>query len=147
MEQALTDPEFRSELKVHGLRHVKDWTWERTAERATVALEATVAKARRNDGAKPSPVRAAAAGEIEQALRDGVHIDDLMEDQVRRVSECAAANETWLPQSSMSSPPRKTGWITTWGTRCGIASYSAKPARHQGLRADHFRALRQRDLR
>lgn len=123
LEQALTDRSYRSELRAHGLQHVKGYTWERTAARALEALKATVARSRPNGGANISAVGVNGAKKVEHTLRDRVHIEELLEDQVRQVSYCIAVNDTWL--STISTPsPRKMAWVTTWGTRCGIASYS-----------------------
>jgi glycosyltransferase involved in cell wall biosynthesis len=123
LEQALTDPSFRSELTARGLQHVKGYTWEQTAERALEALKATVARSRLRGGTNISAVSVNGAKKVEHTLRDRLHIQDLLDDQVRQVSYCAAINDAWLSKTSTPSP-RQMGWVTTWGTRCGIASYS-----------------------
>lgn len=45
IEQALINPEFLESLRQHGLKQAKNFSWDKSAKRALVALEALVSKA------------------------------------------------------------------------------------------------------
>jgi glycosyltransferase involved in cell wall biosynthesis len=123
MEQSLRDSTFRADLKAHGVRHVQEYTWERTAERALSALAATVVSARQGFRTPSTSTSTCCHDGVEYALRGNVEIKELLEDQVLDVSYCGAVNEAQISEPK-NGPLRKIGWITTWGTRCGIASYA-----------------------
>lgn len=118
--EAITDEGFRRELKAHALEHSKRFSWKASARRALDAMEAHAARIRHTDDAHGSEKL---VGSMADVARDaGWKARDLAV-----VARSIARNEarTRLPGTRPSSgkSPR-VGWVTPWGTRCGIASYS-----------------------
>jgi glycosyltransferase involved in cell wall biosynthesis len=120
MKRALTDEAFRKSLKEEGLIRSKEFSWDASAIIAIKALEKLheelprYSSASQIDGIK-------AIGQLDevQTLPDGL---------LREISSCIALNryqaEVIDSISQGICSDLRVGWVTTWNTRCGIASYS-----------------------
>lgn len=117
IEQALVDTEFRKSLRSHVETHLPEFTWDRAAQRAWGAIEEVVQKARYSN---PNHEISSAV-----AIRSVCHVEDLLDRDLSSVSRVVGLNENYatLPKLNVR---RKIGWVTTWGIRCGIASYSER---------------------
>lgn len=127
MEQALTNKKFYAALKAHAARHVAGFTWEESARRALAAIR----QAHVQLCEQPRPRKAVSPRAKLAAL---VSKGDYSEEQVWEIACCLAANELEAGAADAPKPKIKLGWVTSWATRCGIASYSDNLL--QGLDAD-----------
>ncbi|WP_198019082.1 glycosyltransferase [Azorhizobium doebereinerae] len=132
MEQGLVDPAFRASLRAHVDRHLTEFTWERSGERAWRAIE-TACKSARQALPAAAPVAAATGETVGQALARHCQLDELSDGELRMIASCATTNEATV-QALTQPPSGPVGWVTTWGTRCGIASYSRKFIAHSAYR-------------
>lgn len=107
IKKALTDPKFSARLKAHALSHSATFTWANSAARALAAIEEGLD--RRSTASKPPP-----------PPQDYFFEEDLID----KSSLCLARNEIELGLLAPASDSYKIGWLTSWGNRCGIASYS-----------------------
>jgi len=122
LEQALGDRLFYESLKNHTHKYSKNFSWEISAKRAIQSMESA-----------------------SDAISDAESVLDpfsIYEDFLRRISadseiknfpgdfllksSRAIANNEISAQLALGKLRRKVriGWITTWNTKCGIASYA-----------------------
>lgn len=113
IEQALTDASFMEQLKTHAARHSATFTWEDSAQRALAAIEDGLA--RRGDAQQWPPVPALPVVEQNFAAKAAL---------------CLARNEIELGQIGHDADDCRIAWLSSWGNRCGIASYSASLLEH-----------------
>ena len=128
--QVLSDASFRRELSRHGLERAKLFTWENAAGKALEGFEELHARRMHAPGTR-SVVRRIShragradsgilpvVSEIAQVLAPRPDHDHLLPAIAQALERNERANET------VSRRAARVGWVTTWGTRCGIASYS-----------------------
>lgn len=119
MAEFLQDEGRRSWLRGVGVDHARQFTWERTAKSAMAALailhKSTVTEksARKNT---PAADETAAFAALRQVTVREADVSEAASSYVKNEIELGA---DWLRRA-----PVKAAWISTWGTRCGIASYS-----------------------
>lgn len=118
IEQALTDDDFMAALKRHSIAHSATFTWEDSALRALNAIKAAASK--RSYPAKrlaDQPARLDISPPTDEALW-------------AKAAECVARNEI---EFGVTPPPEedlRVAWLSSWGNRCGIASYSLNLLNH-----------------
>ncbi|WP_076224678.1 MULTISPECIES: glycosyltransferase [Brevundimonas] len=113
MEQALTDAGFMERLKLHARQHSAGFTWQDSAQRALTAIEeGLMLKA----GASQWP-----------SIPD---LPVMAEDLASKAAVCLARNEIELGLVRPTAEDCRIAWLTSWGNRCGIASYSASLLEH-----------------
>lgn len=122
LEQALHDRSFYESLKKHALQYSKNFSWEMSAKKAIEFME-----------------------NIECSIKDEKHTldaDTVYQNFLSRVKENSDIRkipESFLLKSSLAVANNeitallalgklkrsvKIGWVTTWNTKCGIASYA-----------------------
>lgn len=112
IEQALMDVDFRLESIDRGKRHLEAFQWSRSAEVALSTLEKIASKGNFRGNSDCSSV-----------LRSFANGSDLLDGDAENVSECAVRIEVG-GEAPWRDTSTKVGWVTSWGGRCGIASYS-----------------------
>lgn len=124
--KALTDAAYLQDLKDHAARHHPKFTWEASAALALGAIRQMVRQTcnpvRLNGTSRPAL----------QAGHDGPgHLAAAIaafpapsKERLAEFAYCLAANELEANHTLPGVPASKQGWITSWATRCGIASYS-----------------------
>lgn len=117
--RAIVDQEFREENRVRGRDLVAQYQWNLSAAVANGAIEEIV-KARRGGIRQPGGAPSVDAG---RTLADVIFAEELTPEQAQELSFCAAANDMSVGQVRNLLQPKR-GWITTWNSRCGIATYS-----------------------
>lgn len=117
IERVLTSPDFASQLRQHVDDHLPEFTWRRVAQRAWGAIEQMAAVT--------STVPALATRGIEEDLAVHAHLEVLKASELDDLFCSIAVNELRLGIDE-ADVERRIGWISTWGTRCGIAEYSRK---------------------
>ncbi len=133
MYQALTDEGFRRLLRDRGIEQSKKFSWNESARKAIAAFEeqeAILNVERRgatvSTQAKQVEVRTVEAELVGALARiDGIEAlpDSALVDVAQSISlNQFSADATMHLTSSMSDI--RLGWVTSWNTRCGIASYS-----------------------
>lgn len=106
MARALTEPAFMAQLKDHAARHSAAFTWEASAHLALAAIkEAIERKADRTT----SPLET----------------KSLSIEPSRDTALLLAQNEVEAGVVRPDADQYRIGWVSSWGTRCGIASHSA----------------------
>ncbi|EGV27860.1 glycosyl transferase group 1 [Thiorhodococcus drewsii AZ1] len=118
MREALSDDGFRCQLAEHGLSFSRRFTWDASAKRALEALEAQYERTRRQPKPAPDRVRL----ETIAALRRLADKTPRSSPDAVRIAAALSANGRCL--RDLRPRPSRIGWITTWNTRCGIATYS-----------------------
>jgi len=120
MKRALTDEAFRKSLKEEGLIRSKEFSWDGSAITAIKAFEKLHERLSRSPSiSRADAVKAIAKLDEVQVLPDGL---------LHEISSCIALNRYQADVidsiSKGISSDLRVGWVTTWNTRCGIASYS-----------------------
>lgn len=132
INQALTDTGFLNALRVSGLKQAKKFSWDESAKIAIGAFESH-SKTILNHGSKSSKIKSKTTendenNDLIQKIADLDGISDLPDGALQEMAQSIASNryqaETLLTISQGKTLDLKTGWVTTWNTRCGIASYS-----------------------
>jgi hypothetical protein len=142
--QALTDRVFREELKAHALRHAATFSWDISARKALDFIEARMTALDKREARKRAEAHSDAetyADFLDSLGRiDGIaHAPDEL-----FCAAAAATNEVVAAQALFGRPPPlKIAWVTTWNTRCGIASYTRHLAEHTGCETYVFAPLAQ----
>ncbi|MGC9206476.1 glycosyltransferase [Acidithiobacillus sp.] len=120
MQRALTDTAFRKSLKEDGLIRSKKFSWDASAITAITSFEKI------NEELSRSPF----INQVD-AIKSIAQLDDvqiLPEGLLDEISSCIALNRcqanTIDSISNGISSDLRVGWVTTWNTRCGVASYS-----------------------
>lgn len=119
LELALLDQDFRSELVEHGKRHIENYTWRKSAAIAVSAFESLVGEGR------PS----AAPAQVVTSLKSGAYCEDLVDQDLDQVAKASLAT-TFFQSKPWLGNQYRIGWVTSWGARCGIASYSKELIQH-----------------
>ncbi|UVK53896.1 glycosyltransferase [Mesorhizobium sp. AR02] len=112
----LQDEVRLSWLRDVGVDHAKQFTWQRTAKTAIAAL----AKLHKSMVTERPARKIADESAVFSALRQVA----VREADVSEAASSYVRNEIELGADWLRRAPIKAGWISTWGTRCGIASYS-----------------------
>lgn len=113
IERGLFDQDFRRENIERGSKHLETYQWKYSAAAALEVL-GTISRARPE---RILPV------DCVTLLATAAHGEALVESDAEKVAKCAveidaAAKAPWRTNRA------KMGWVTSWGGRCGIASYS-----------------------
>ncbi|TIQ07196.1 MAG: glycosyltransferase [Mesorhizobium sp.] len=119
MAEFLQDEEKLSWLRAAGVDYAQQFTWERTAKTAMEAL----GKLHRS-AIKTNSTRDRTSIADESAVFSALRQIDIRETDVSEVASSHARNEIELGADWLHRTPVKSAWISTWGTRCGIAAYS-----------------------
>lgn len=119
MLRAIVDQDFREENRRRGAELVTQYQWRLSADVACDAIE-DVVKARK---AAPLKFRQGEEAEGRPELAEVIFAEELLRSESQDVSFCAAVNELAVDPGIASPKPRR-GWITTWNSRCGIATYA-----------------------
>lgn len=128
IQQALTDRAFREALKTHALSHAKNFSWDISARKALDFIEARMAYSDSTEGGSEA-LGLASSAEVYAAFLERISqipgVVKLTDDFLLASAAALAANEVVAAQILSDQPPSlKIGWVTTWNTRCGIASYT-----------------------
>ncbi len=127
--QALTTRGYLDELRAHALTQAKNFSWDISARKALKFIEETIT----------TPLSSSTS-----AMRLGTEygmqtyqnlisktaripgITHLADSFLLLSADALSANETIANLSSISAEDfsMNIGWVTTWNTRCGIASYT-----------------------
>jgi glycosyltransferase involved in cell wall biosynthesis len=123
--RALSDKGFREKLKAHGIKQSKLFSWNASAQKAMDGLEDLVDQSRTRDSVGAGMVASDSLPDKIAGLR---RIGSLSDETLLEVSRCIELNRyqleiCWRVASRQTSHLRM-GWVSTWNTRCGIASYS-----------------------
>lgn len=134
IQKVLSDESFMNLLRQDGLKQAKKFSWDLSAKKAIKAIEhhheiLTSNKFFNNNDKELS------AKKIHSAHKDVVdeiaeidNIRELSARQLNEIAECISLNKLQAATTSQivsgSFSSMHVGMITTWNTRCGIASYS-----------------------
>lgn len=149
IQEVLENSELYQELQEHGLRHAADFTWQRSAHRAIEFME-QLHQEREQSSVVRSTSEKDRPASFDQLVQDIARVakeQKLSNFEIDCLAVCIEANERVVTGAlstqeqldairSVDAPLRKrnrVGWITTWGTRCGIASYAAGLAKFAPL--------------
>lgn len=125
------DRKFRDRFARHRVEQLKKYTWQDSAKTAWSAMRDMVrVKAEEGGHAVYGPVAQfseAAVSKSLSLLRSEFPGRIFSLEQMHGLAASAALNMFELSGSfDPSLPQPRIGWVTTWGSRCGIAAYSAK---------------------
>jgi glycosyltransferase involved in cell wall biosynthesis len=122
LEQALHDQPFYESLKRHSLAHSKNFSWEMSAKRAIEFMETTE---HLSDGKESAVGSSAVYQEFLSRVAGCSDIKNIPDNFLLK-SSAAIANNEIAAMLALGKLKRevKIGWVTTWNTKCGIASYS-----------------------
>jgi glycosyltransferase involved in cell wall biosynthesis len=115
-------------LKAHALSHAKNFSWDISARKALDFIEARMTSSDLSQS-RDATVELASGAELYAAFLERVPqipgIAKLANESLLASAAALAANEIVAAQT-LSDEKRslKIGWVTTWNTRCGIASYT-----------------------
>ncbi len=129
IERALTDQDYRRDLLTHAASHHPKFTWQASAQTALSAIK----QMHVNGGAvRPSiitkqPVDDKGWQSVIEATRG---FQPASTERLHEFAYCLASNELESGHTLPGMTPPKIGWISSWGTRCGIASYSKNLVDH-----------------
>jgi len=127
--QALTSQGYLDELRAHALAQAKNFSWDISARKALKFIEATIT----TPFSSSTPDKTMEAEYGVQTYRKLISqtaripgITHLADNFLLASADALSANETVANLSSMSADNSfmSVGWVTTWNTRCGIASYT-----------------------
>jgi glycosyltransferase involved in cell wall biosynthesis len=121
MLRALTDDKFRKKLIAHGINQASKFSWAESARRAVTAMELLGKSFPPPSNVIRDPAFHRLKNELE--ILDG--FDKIPDAALLEISERLGANlqqVTFYEQGGRSD--LRVGWVTTWNTRCGIATYS-----------------------
>ena len=115
IEQVLTNPSFAKELKEHGLKQSKNFSWDKTAHIALQAMQ--------NHYESLKEIEYLPHKNLYDTLLHKISlIEDIAqskENERIRIANSIAKNHIQIKKKLQ----RQIGIISTWNTRCGIASY------------------------
>lgn len=137
ISQALTHPGFTDSLRMHGLKQAKKFSWDESAKRTISAFESQIEALPKVDG-KMLPglgkIYAQASREsieptaLIEKIAELYEISTLPDEALLEMAQSIASNqhqtESAIAIANGNTLNYKTGWVTTWNTKCGIASYS-----------------------
>lgn len=124
IQEALSDRIFYDSLKEHALAQSRNFSWEISAIKALDFIEQSVKTRNLNSTYSDK--------DFERSYHAFLHrvkvcegIETIAEDFLELSARAVAYNECIVRQMhGLAKKEAKVGWITTWNTRCGIASYS-----------------------
>jgi len=132
IHQGLANGDFRTQLRARGIEQAKKFSWDESARRAIDAFEARVdvlgAKSRSFSAVTRFRPDTNAEDHVVEALTNVEGIEDLPDGALLEMSQSISLNRFGiqaLDASFATTNPAKIGWVTSWNTRCGIASYSS----------------------
>ena len=145
--QALTDEAFREDLRTHALRHAATFSWDNSARKALGFIEARMAaldRCNEHQIGSGAPSDAETYAEFLNKVGRIGSIADVPGSLLRAVAAAVATNEVVAAQANGDHrTPLKMGWVTTWNTRCGIATYAEKLAEQTGWETYVFAPIAQ----
>ncbi|MBV7453202.1 glycosyltransferase [Acidovorax sp. sif1233] len=122
LEKALLDQSFYESLKKHSLAHSKNFSWEMSAKRAIEFMETTE---RLIDDKESALGGGIIYRKFLSRVAECPDIKNVPDNFLLRSSSAVADNEiSALLALGKLKREVKIGWVTTWNTKCGIASYS-----------------------
>ena len=138
MQRALSDKDFKQSLRDHGLKQSKNFSWDASARKTIEAFEQLherLAKkllisvmGKHRTTTTPSDITNRNPDAIIDAIANLDGIASLPDELLQEISGCIGINryqvETISSVASGYFSNLHVGWVTTWNTRCGIASYS-----------------------
>lgn len=142
MYQALTDYEFIKSLKMHALEHSKRFSWSISARKALDFIDKRFSMVSEPQG--PEVLGPSFHDGFLTRVTEIPNIEHVADDFILDVAKALDANEVVAKQvMSDEVPALKVGWVTTWNTRCGIASYSSGMATSMGCPTRVFAPINQ----
>jgi glycosyltransferase involved in cell wall biosynthesis len=138
IERSLIDSQFRKTLIERGLRQSKNFSWDLSAQKAFEGFEhlnerllqrGDVFLGGTDDDSKSSlDLSQSAPADVVQQLTDLKGIGLLSDAELQEMAACIGLNRHHVEALSSIAANEysnlNVGWVTTWNTRCGIASYS-----------------------
>ena len=134
MTSVLSNAAFRAELKRHGLKQAKNFSWSLSAKRALAFFERRVARLR----TPPSPAVRSSPAPI-QRLENAAQYDNFLaalstlnlgklDDDFLKDAAHVIANNEWLTriESGEFQVEMPMGWVTSWNSKCGTATHSQR---------------------
>ncbi|MEM7475475.1 MAG: glycosyltransferase [Planctomycetota bacterium] len=138
--EVLENADFHRELQEHGLQHAAQFTWERAARSAVDAFE-RLHQERKQIVAGRIPKFVNREASYTQLVKDVAQVcsqKSLSNHEIDCIAGCIEENERVVTEAlslqeqidsvkgrnAPSASGNRVGWVTTWGTRCGIASYA-----------------------
>lgn len=125
MSEVLQDDNFISRLRQHALEHSKNFSWDLSAQKALQALEQLVAEHKNKDDKQEDKSTTSLADMCITDIANTPHAASAREIDIRKTSQSIfqlEIAESRLHRTKKHNP--NIGFITTWNTKCGIASYS-----------------------
>ncbi|MDZ5699956.1 glycosyltransferase [Chelativorans sp. M5D2P16] len=119
MAEFLQDRDKLQWLREIGQQYATQFTWRASAEKAMRALR-VLYKSR----VTPFPLHDAVSTTGEANAFGKLKKINLSEDDLGEAVKCIVNNEAESDQDWLHADDMKIGWISSWKTRCGIASYS-----------------------
>ncbi|MDP2269818.1 MAG: glycosyltransferase [Archangium sp.] len=128
IQQALVDPDFRDALRAHGLERAKLFSWDESARLALAALEEKFEPSVSRPRVAPSVIAGPPVEKLLSRIHEIPGAVKLPDAAFRDLARCIATNHLTLRASTSIDAGAlsaiRTGWVTSWNTRCGIAAYS-----------------------
>lgn len=130
IQRTIDDPAYYQSLKTHVDSHHRQFTWDASAQIALTAIKQMAADARQPASTPTAIKHPGKAVPAINGLPDGfTQIPDFPAHLNRQFAYCLAANE--MEAGLLTNlPPTRMVWLTSWATRCGIASYSKNLVDH-----------------
>lgn len=120
--EAIVDDGFRNELKRHALSHAKKFSWDASAKKAISAIESMINSYQHGINHPEESLSESCIKNISSLPSSKSASNEDIKRAAYAVLQLEIKN-TRLNRSSTKEP--NIGFITTWNTRCGIASYSS----------------------
>jgi len=128
--QVIDDPNFRERLKIHASEHIKNFSWERSADIALNSLGESIQRKnyslenakRMHSFPQASLVENLAsffAGSIQTVLPYSIELVGAI-----RTNEHLSSIANCSRRSKLCSTEIRLGLVSTWNTKCGIAAYA-----------------------
>jgi len=125
MERVLTDKEFKDLLIAKGLKQAKNFSWEKSAITAWAAIDSHYERLVDRPVLAPLPKLEVVIDSIsDQTKRSKVERSDILSSAI-----CIANNQAAIA-NNLDSNNNSVGVVTTWNTKCGIASYAKYQINH-----------------
>lgn len=148
IEQALTDHDFREALKTHATKHAKNFSWDISANKALKFIEKTIANIESKEKNHADYASKSSTKTYIEFLSQSSRITGISKADnyfISSASLALAKNELIVKQVLYgNSVEPKIGWVTTWNTRCGIATYTQHLAENAGCIKKVFAPINQK---
>lgn len=133
--RALFDEGFRRSLADHAMPQASKFSWTRSASAALDAIESHFDQLQCRStmsmvagGFNEESARIFGNKTLYEKIAEIPDIESISDDELQLMADCIAKNEAsaeaLLHHDFKKSSSLKVAWITTWNTRCGIATYS-----------------------